>query len=110
MFHKTNKSVLAVSFLLALHAVLPSSTTEATVSEASKQSAIGEQSEIHSCDNATQNGTALFGDLHIHTRYSFDAAANSTGATPEDAHRYARGEEIPIFPINDQGLLLAVPK
>ncbi|MDB4077470.1 DUF3604 domain-containing protein [Porticoccaceae bacterium] len=57
-----------------------------------------------SCERFDENRTALFGDLHIHTSYSFDAAANSTGATPEDAHRYARGESIPIFPINDQGV------
>ena len=46
---------------------------------------------------------ALFGDLHVHTSYSFDAAAISTGATPFDAQRYARGESIAFFPINDQG-------
>ena len=108
MFHKTNRSVLAVSFLLTACSA-PDSTTEVAVSEASNRH-LGEQSEIHSCDNANQNGTALFGDLHIHTRYSFDAAANSTGATPEDAHRYARGEEIPIFPINDQGVAVGRTK
>ena len=63
-----------------------------------------------SCDNAEPNGTALFGDLHIHTRYSFDAAANSTGTTPEDAHRYALGEEIPIFPINSEGVVVGRTK
>ena len=56
-------------------------------------------SESGNCERFDENRTALFGDLHIHTSYSFDAAANSTGATPEDAHRYARGESIPIFPI-----------
>ena len=42
--------------------------------------------------NATR--TALFGDLHIHTRYSFDAFAFGTIATPSDAYRYAKGEAI----------------
>lgn len=37
---------------------------------------------------------ALFGDLHIHTRYSFDAFAFGTIATPSDAYRYAKGEAI----------------
>jgi hypothetical protein len=37
---------------------------------------------------------ALFGDLHIHTRYSFDAFAFGTLATPSDAYRFAKGEAI----------------
>ncbi|MEM7081013.1 MAG: DUF3604 domain-containing protein [Pseudomonadota bacterium] len=56
-----------------------------------------------SCDNASAQNVALFGDVHVHTSFSFDAAANSTGATPADANRYARGEAIPFFPIDDQG-------
>jgi hypothetical protein len=61
------------------------------------------QSATVSCENADSNGMALFGDLHVHTSYSFDAAANSFGATPADAHRYARGEAIPFFPIGADG-------
>jgi len=38
---------------------------------------------------------AFFGDLHVHTTYSFDAFAFGTLATPYDAYRYARGESIP---------------
>lgn len=55
------------------------------------------------CHNRSENGMALYGDLHVHTSYSFDAAAISTGTTPFDAQRYARGESIPFFPINDKG-------
>lgn len=61
-------------------------------------------SDSGSCERFDENRMPLFGDLHIHTSYSFDAAANSTGATPEDANRYARGEAISIFPINDLGV------
>ena len=37
---------------------------------------------------------AFFGDLHVHTTYSFDAFAFGTLATPHDAYRYARGAVI----------------
>ena len=81
-------------------------TASATMSNVSDSTS----ARVDSCDNASENRTALFGDVHIHTRYSFDAAANSTGTTPEDAHRYARGEEIPIFPVNDQGVAIGRTK
>ena len=34
----------------------------------------------------------LFGDLHIHTSYSFDAYISSMRRTPWDAYQYAKGE------------------
>ena len=42
--------------------------------------------------NANRN--AYFGDLHVHTNYSFDAFAFGTVASPYDAYRFARGEAI----------------
>ena len=42
--------------------------------------------------NARRN--AYFGDLHVHTTYSFDAFVFGTLATPYDAYRYAKGEAI----------------
>ena len=42
--------------------------------------------------NANRN--AYFGDLHVHTDYSFDAYAFGTVATPYDAYRYAQGEPL----------------
>ncbi len=37
---------------------------------------------------------AFFGDLHLHTSYSLDAAASRTETLPGDAYRYAMGEPI----------------
>lgn len=37
---------------------------------------------------------AYFGDLHLHTSMSFDAAAAGTHTMPEDSYKYARGDTV----------------
>ena len=37
---------------------------------------------------------AYFGDLHVHTRYSFDAYIFNVRNSPDDAYRYAQGDPL----------------
>ena len=49
--------------------------------------------------NVTTNPlkNAYFGDLHVHTCFSFDAYIGGTTATPSDAYRFAKGETVSVL-------------
>jgi len=38
---------------------------------------------------------AYFGNFHVHTRWSFDASINGAIAGPDEAYRWAKGQQIP---------------
>src|SRR6185436_12258702 len=53
------------------------------------------------CANYTVTRQPFFGELHLHTVYSADAATVTTRNTPFDAYRYARGEKVGLPPFVD---------
>lgn len=48
------------------------------------------------CRNHAPLRQAFFGDLHVHTAYSFDSYISSQRNDPWDAYRYAKGEAITL--------------
>jgi hypothetical protein len=55
------------------------------------------------CEHANPQRNPYFGDLHVHTRLSLDAAAQGTQATPRDAYAFARGQPLDVGPYDERG-------
>lgn len=55
------------------------------------------------CSNYSAERRVLFGDLHVHTAYSFDAYTWDVRTTPADAYRFARGTPIALPPLDAAG-------
>jgi hypothetical protein len=59
--------------------------------------------EREPCRNYDPLRRPHFGDLHVHTAWSFDANSQDTRNKPEDAYRFARGERMGIQPYDGEG-------
>lgn len=55
------------------------------------------ETEVNTTRTADYNETknAYFGDLHIHSSWSFDAFVSNVRTSPDDAYRFGKGEAIP---------------
>jgi len=74
---------------LVVTACSDNSTTSSEVPQLSSSSAPETTSVIPSSYNTERN--AYFGDLHVHTMYSFDAFIFGTTSSPDDAYEFAKG-------------------
>ncbi len=55
------------------------------------------------CADRNPQRNPYFGDLHVHTAYSFDAYAFGTRHEPAAAYRFAQGEQLMLLPNDDEG-------
>ncbi len=59
--------------------------------------------EREPCADFDASRKALYGDLHAHTGFSFDARVYDNRLTPADAHRFAMGEAVGLTPYDADG-------
>ncbi len=55
------------------------------------------------CDHYDPARNLYWGDLHVHTAYSFDAWLHDVRIDPEEAYRFAQGEAVGLPPLDERG-------
>ncbi len=91
--------------LLLVAWLLPIGAVRAADSPPHRFYQLSEQREP--CRDYRPERQVFYGDLHVHTAFSYDAVIYGTRNKPADAYRYARGERMGIHPYDRDGKPLA---
>ena len=73
------------------------------VSRTGPNSAKSQPSARAACADRDPLRRPFFGDLHVHTRYSFDAASYVVRNGPREAYAFAQGEQVGLAPYDASG-------
>jgi len=86
-------ALFGVSFCLALGC--PADSDESPAVYVEDRQACAQQEPLR---------RVLYGDLHVHTSFSFDAVNYGNRLSPDDAYRFAKGELVHLPPLDEAGL------
>ena len=92
-----NAAPLVILAVTALTALLTASNTSQSAETNSKDSSIENVMVATASPSiaVTKNKQAYFGNVHVHTSWSFDGYTNGSRTSPDDAYRWAQGKSIP---------------
>src|SRR5512140_2754188 len=91
------------SVLLGMLSVTVAGCGEQVVPTPQPGTTTGDTEAREPCGQHNPLRNAYFGDLHVHTTYSFDAHAFEVRTTPAQAYHFARGEPVSLPPLDAQG-------
>lgn len=94
--------LLVLPLLVACNSDKKTPSTASTPTTAS-ESLVAYTEERQPCDCRSENKNLYFGDLHAHTRLSFDAYAHDLRVSPARAYEFAKGAEVALPPLDAEG-------
>jgi hypothetical protein len=100
---KLLRYAITLTFISGCDTTDPALTDTLPEASISNQTIVTLPTKQADCDDQYPYRQALFGDLHVHTTYSFDVFSFGVTTTPEQAYRFAKGESIDYLPVNETG-------
>ncbi len=92
----------AIALLITVACDNPSPETPSAGEEETPVKKVFEETR-EACEDRNPLRNVYFGDLHVHTRLSFDAWAYDVRVGPVEAYRFAKGESVFLPPLDTDG-------